>query len=160
VVAQEFDSETLRLAREPIAVAQAVNDTPEGRLDVAASANGILSYGTTANVAQLSWVDRTGKRLGNVGEQSHTIYMFRLADERHLAVQLGNTGGSDLWLMDAEHGVLSRFTADSGSSIQPLWSPDSGWIVFTHLSTHDLVRRPANGVGEEENVAAEPLLAT
>jgi hypothetical protein len=58
--------------------------TSGGKMDVDASANGILLCGATVRKAQLSWVDRTGKHLGSVGATGYDIAMFRLSpDARH-----------------------------------------------------------------------------
>jgi Tol biopolymer transport system component len=128
----------------------------EGRLEVAVSANGILLCGANAAVAQLRWVDRTGKPLADLGEPSPAIYMFRLSpDDRHIAVQIGSAESSDLWLLDAHRGVPSRFTADPGHSTQALWSPDGRTILFTHLGTDDLLHKPSNR-GEEEVIINRP----
>jgi dipeptidyl aminopeptidase/acylaminoacyl peptidase len=155
LVAQEFNPRTLAFAGDPVPLANLTSS--EGRLEVAASANGILLYGATAAVAQLRWVDRTGKLLAELAEPSSAITMFRLSpDERRVAVQYSSAGGSDLWLLDAERGVPSRLTADPGITTQPLWSPDGRTILFTHLGTHALLRKPANGVGEEQVITERP----
>jgi Tol biopolymer transport system component/predicted Ser/Thr protein kinase len=158
LVAQEFNPRSLTLAGDPVPLAEMLNPTSsEGRPEVTASANGILLYGETAAVAQLRWVDRTGKLLAELGEPSPVLHMFRLSpDERHIAVQYGSAGGSDLWLLDVDRGVPSRFTADPGYSTQPLWSPDGRIILFTRLGTHVLLRKPANGIGEEQVVTERP----
>jgi len=162
LVAQVFNPRTLTLARDPVPLVEILNLTsPEGRLEVAASENGILLCGATAAVARLRWVDRKGNLLAELGEPSPAIYMFRLSpDERRVAVQIGSAGGSALWLLDADRGVPSRFTADPGHSTQPLWSPDGRTIIFTHFPTHDLLRKPANGIGEEQVITERPSNST
>ena len=98
LVAQVFNPRTLTLARDPVPLVEILNLTlPEGRLEVAASENGILLCGATAAVARLRWVDRKGNLLAELGEPSPAIYMFRLSpDERRVAVQIGSAGGSHL----------------------------------------------------------------
>jgi len=85
------------------------------------------------------------------------IVMFRPApDERHIAVQRPTGEVHDLWLLDADRGVTTRFTADRTMSTQPVWSPDGRMILFTHLGSSAILRKPANGIGDEEVVIQRP----
>ena len=59
---------------------------------------------------------------------------------------------ADLWLLDAESGVTTRFTADGAITSQPVWSPDGRNILFTHLGSGVIWRKPANGIGDEQVV--------
>jgi serine/threonine protein kinase len=158
LVAQEFNPHTLQLAGEPQAVAEALTGPLEGAMHVGASANGLLLYGSFAELNQLAWVDRKGKLFKEFGEPVERLPMFRISpDERRVAIQrAAGTGGNDLWLLDAERGVSSRFTADSKpgrqTSTQPVWSPDSRIILFTYLGSSGLFRKVASGVGDEQLV--------
>ena len=158
LVAQEFNPHTLQLAGEPQGVAEALNGSLEGAMHVAASANGLLLYGPFAEVNQLVWFDRQGKVLKELGEAVEYLPMFRISpDERRVAIQrAAGTGGTGLWMLDAERGVSSRFTADTEpgrlSSTQPVWSPDNRTILFTYLGSNGFFRKVASGVGEEQLV--------
>ena len=158
LLAQEFNPRSLTVAGDPIPIAEAFDLTSsDGRLEVAASANGILLYGATEAAAQLRWVDRAGRHLADLGEPRLAIHMFRLSpDERRVAVQYGAGGGSDLWLLDADRGVPSRLTAEPGYNTQPVWSPDGRVIVFTRIGRQVILRKPANGIGEEQVVTERP----
>jgi hypothetical protein len=82
------------------------------------------------------------------------IFSFRLSpDERQIAVERGGTDHGDIWLLDAERGVPSRLTADHADTTHPIWSPDGRTILFYHLGSPELLRKAANGVGEEQIVA-------
>jgi Tol biopolymer transport system component/predicted Ser/Thr protein kinase len=159
LIAQAFDAHTLQLSGEPQVIAEGLNSATDAGFHVAASATGLLLYGAFGELGQLAWVDRTGKPLARVGEPAD-IRMFRLSpDERHIAVQQmmsATAGGSDLWLFDAERGVPSRLTADTGHSTQPLWSPDGRTIVFAHLRPSELVRKATNGISDTQVVARRP----
>jgi Tol biopolymer transport system component len=158
LVAQELNPRTLQLSGGPQVIAAALNSTAEGGMHVAASSTGLLLYGAFGEVSQLSWVDRTGTLLNEMGEPAAQIFMFRLSpDERHIAVQQGTTAGSDLWMLDMDRGVSSRFTADLGHSTQAVWSPDSRVILFVHLGQPDILRKAANGAGDAEVVVHRPF---
>jgi Tol biopolymer transport system component/predicted Ser/Thr protein kinase len=157
IVAQEFDPIKLRVSGEPQEIAPAVGGPPQGELHVTASATGLLMYGAFGELTQLAWWSRQGRGLKEVGEPVDGITMFRLApDERHIAVQRPSGEAHDLWLLDAERGVTTRFTADRTLSTQPVWSPDGRMILFTHLGSSTILRKPANGIGDEEVLIQRP----
>jgi Tol biopolymer transport system component len=164
LVAQRFNPRTLQLSGEPQVIADALGRTAEGAMHVAASANGLLVYGSFGELSQLAWVDRTGRLLAKIGEPITDVFMFRLSpDERHIALQQGGSIGHDLWIVDTERGISSRLTAGAAVSTQPLWSPDGRMILFTRLGTHNLLLKPANGAGDEQVVAQrsnEMVIAT
>ena len=154
LVAQVFDPRALRFAGEPQVIVEAINGTSPSELHVAASATGLLLYGAFEQITQLAWWDRAGNRVGDVGPPLDGTRMFRLSpDERHIAVQRLTGGVQDLWLLDAERGVTTRFTADGTLSSQPVWSPDGRTILYTHFASGDLVRRSANGSDDAQVVA-------
>src|SRR5260221_4001625 len=68
LVAQSFDLGTLQLVGEPRLVADAVAaNRLVGKMNVAASADGVVLYGASNTVSQLTWFDRAGKKAGGVG---------------------------------------------------------------------------------------------
>jgi len=157
LVAQEFNPHTLQLAGGPQIIAGAPDGTAKSATHFAASNNGLLVYGAFEEATQLAWLDRNGKLLKKVGEPMENLQMFRLSpDERHIVAQRSMAEGFDLWLLDAERGVSNRLTAGTALSTQPVWSPDSRTILFTHLGTHDLLRRAINGTREEQVVTHRP----
>ena len=54
-------------------------------------------------------------------------------DERKLAVTLANerTGTSDVWLVDLERGIPTRFTTSPRTEFMPCWSPDGRRVAFS-----------------------------
>ena len=155
--AQEFNPETLQLAGEAVQIAESVSVSGNGQMSVAVSATGLLLYNTFSASMRFTWWDRDGKPLAVVGEPAANNFMFRLSpDSRHIAVQRMMAGNSDLWLIEAERGIVNRFTAGTVANTQPIWSPDGRTILFTHLGSRNLFRKETNGVGEEQLVAERP----
>ena len=164
LVAQEFNPSTLKLAGEPHPLADPVARIGiMGQMNVAVSTGGMLLYSASNVFSQFTWLDRTGKPLAMVGEPGEYTSAFRLSpDGRSVAAVRDGPGGRDLWLLEAERGVVSRFTTNSGLSIYPVWSPDSRTIVFTSGASRNLFRKDSSGAGSEEPLApaANPRFAT
>jgi Tol biopolymer transport system component/predicted Ser/Thr protein kinase len=156
LVAQEFNPQTLQLAGEPQPIADAVSPSPRRQMPVAASANGLLLYSSSRAVMQLAWFDRTGKLLRELGEPVEDFLNFRLSpDEHYVAVQRNTAGVWDLWLVDADRGLASRFTTGTGYH-HPIWSPDGRVILYSHIGSRSLLRKAVNGTGGEQVVAQRP----
>ena len=119
----------------------------------AVSANGLLLYGSFGAATKLGWFDRTGKLLRELGEPVESILSFRLSpDERHIVVQRNTAGIWDLWLVDAERGLASRFTTGTGYH-HPIWSPDGRVVLYSHIGSRSVLLKAANGTGAEQVVA-------
>jgi Tol biopolymer transport system component len=156
LVGQEFDPRTVRLGREPQQIVESLQQTHEGEVYVSASGTGLLLYGKSGELMQLAWWHRTGHQLKELGEpmDGFSSGVFRPSpDDRRIAIARFSASIQDLWLMDTERGVTTRFTADGTLTTQPVWSPDGRTILFTRFGSGVLLRKPANGIGEEEIVA-------
>jgi Tol biopolymer transport system component len=95
-------------------------------------------------------MDRTGKRLGTIGQPGLVNTAALSPDEKRISFGIAKQGGdtSDLWLYDVARDVPSRFTFRPGLSADGVWSPDGSRIVFSDLNS--LYQKPANGAGREE----------
>src|SRR6202161_1254538 len=110
LMAQRFDPKKLKLTGEPTPVADPVGKSAiTGRMNVAASGNGLLLYSASGS-NQLTWLDRTGRAQGTRGEPNDYV-IFRISlDGRRVAAAVGNPARADLWLLDVQRNVSSRFT--------------------------------------------------
>ena len=156
LVAQEFNPQTLEFAGDTQPIAEGLSASPRRQMDVAASANGLVLYGSLEAVTQLGWFDRTGKLLRAMGEPVDSILSFRLSPDERYVVEQRNTGGMwDLWLIDAQRGLASRFTTGAGYH-HPVWSPDGRAILYSHIGSRSILRKAANGTGGEQVVIKRP----
>jgi Tol biopolymer transport system component len=60
----------------------------------------------------------------------------------------------DLWILSRTTGERTRLTSDPADELNPLWSPDGNWILFTAQKNgvRNIYRVPANGNGPVEPV--------
>ena len=135
LMAQPFDPEQLRTTGEPSPVAEQVGYYSGLGLGMfSVSENGRLVYGAERRATQLTWFDRTGRPLGDMGESiPYTAPSFS-PDEKTVAVERVDPGtqNQNLWLIETARKAALRFTSDPSLNlnIRPVWSPDGTRIVF------------------------------
>jgi Tol biopolymer transport system component len=160
LVGQAFDPESGQLKGEPRQVAERLSNAGPVSLAFGASENGILTYqavaGTTSS--QLAWFDRSGNKVGVMGEAGG-YYDVRLSpDGRRVAFNLGEAK-SELYVAELGHGLPMRLTFDPNTdSGVPVWSPDENKILFCRLqggkAKAGIYEKPSNGAGTEELLLA------
>ncbi len=148
LMAQPFDSETLRLGAEAVPLISNVRLEPQGGTAAfSASAAGTLAYMTgAASTVQMSWFDRAGRKGASVADPGPWLQMALSPDDRQLAVQRDNTLASDIWLFDLVRSVSSKFTTDGGNN-GPVWSPDGRVLAFRNNRriANEVFRKPLGG---------------
>jgi Tol biopolymer transport system component len=138
LMAQPFDAAARRASGDPFPVAEQVpisNVGGSGRALFSVSATGVLSYwrGGAQQMSQLTWIDRTGKPLGVIGEAGEYSNLSLSPDERRVAVALsaGTPANRDIWLIDlARDATATRLTFDPTPEGDPIWSPDGSQVLF------------------------------
>jgi Tol biopolymer transport system component len=118
--------------------------------------NGALAYWSgDPGFTQLTLVSREGAALHPIGEPGIYLYFNLSHDERQVALTAFGVDSptTDVWLMDVERGVSSRFTSDPAMEQNAYWSPDDKEIVFssTRNGPFNLYRKKLVG-GQEEPV--------
>jgi Tol biopolymer transport system component len=151
VWALPFSLADLKTRGEPFLVAA-------GGRDPSASANGTILYlpESPTPPGRLSWVDREGANVGQIGEAREMRPAPALSpDGTRVAVPENNDGKWDLWLYDLERDTRTRLTSD-GSVVMASWVPDGQSLVFESHPTGraSVLRRvAADGSGEVEDLA-------
>jgi Tol biopolymer transport system component/tRNA A-37 threonylcarbamoyl transferase component Bud32 len=139
LVRQPFDPQRLQLVGDAIIVAESVAGET-GRADFSLSNDGTLAY-RSATLFQLTWVDRAGAKLSEVGSPGPEwapggpLGAFRLSpDESKLAYARRHAGSgrtnSEVWQLDLLRNVPERLTFAPGPDLVPVWSPDSTQVVY------------------------------
>jgi Tol biopolymer transport system component len=155
--AQRFDATTLEVSGEAFPVSDEVALLPGvfPGAAYAASANGVLAWRSGSGLAamQLTWFDRSGRKLGTVGEPADYSNPALSPDERSLAVgRLDPQRKSrDLWIFDLMRGTSTRLTFDPAEEFNPTWSPDGTRVAFTsdRRGVREIYQKPANGSGDD-----------
>jgi serine/threonine protein kinase len=154
LVAYAFDEKSTRVGSRPFRVAESIpSGAPPGYAPIAVSDNGLLAYSSThLHGRELVWLDRSGRRLGNIGEAGDYSTPAVSPDGKRVAVSMreGSKSDTDVWLFDSGRVAWSRFTFDPANDRAPVWSPDGARILYASASrgTLDLYEKPAGGAGE------------
>jgi Tol biopolymer transport system component len=147
LTAQRFDPSRLTLSGAPVPVADMVNG-------FSVSDNGLLLYGKTSTAAaekQLTWFDRAGRLLGQVGTKANYGNLELSPNGDRVAVDIVTDNNRDVWMIDLARGVPSRLTFDPASDWTPVWSPDGSRIAFAsgrNNGTH-IYAKASSGVGSD-----------
>jgi eukaryotic-like serine/threonine-protein kinase len=148
LTAQRFDAATLTLSGTPIPIAEAADG-------VSVSDTGLLVYrksSTTASDKQLTWFDRMGRPLGQLGAKANYLNLELSPGGDRVAVDIvAADRNRDVWVIDVARGVPSRITFNPGSDWTPVWSPDGSRIIYASQGqngTH-IHQKSAAGVGTD-----------
>src|SRR5262249_9319389 len=134
LVAMSFDPRSLKVTGEPLTIADniaAVGGNHE--FDFSASYTTLLTYQTINPNSQLTWFDRTGKKLSLAGNPGNYATVALSPDEHQAAVSLNDADGriADVWLLDLARTNFSRLTLEPSTDGWPQWSPDGSKIIFS-----------------------------
>lgn len=157
LVAQPFDTATLKITGEPVTIVEHVADVGGNHeFDFSVSEDGVLAYQTGNPNSQLTWFDRQGKKLNTVGEPANYGSLVLSPQEQQVAVPLLDSDGriADIWILDLQRGRLSRLTFDPAGDGAPVWSPDGNTIMFSSNRggskiSVNLYTKSANGAGDD-----------
>ena len=166
LMAQPFDVRRLVLSGDAFPIAEQIETVggspPNGFFS--ASENGVLAYqtGTAQAGFQLVWFDRTGKRVGVLGDPAPYADLELSPDGKRASVSILAAGLlRDIWLYDVVRGLRTRYTFGPVSSQTSIWSPDGSRIVFNLNGKHlELHQKASNGAGAEEVLLEDNLSKT
>ena len=153
LMARPFDVSALRFTGDPVPVS---TDIPGGAISwggaqFGASANGVLVHmrGAGATSTELKWRGLDGRILGTIGNPDGYQEYSLSHDGKRLAVSIGQNT-SDIWIIDLESRMRSRFTFDPADERTPQWSPNDDRVAFSSLREVEgrIFVRPTSGQGD------------
>jgi serine/threonine protein kinase len=157
LMAQPFDEKAVTISGDAIPVADTVQYFPQtANALFSVSQNGLLLYqaGSSQVLAQMVWIDRTGRELGPLGAPGDLANPRISPDGKRVAVDIidHQTGNMDIWIYPSSGGVATRVTSDPAIDGAAVWSPDGERLAFMSLRKGhpDVYIRSASGAGGEE----------
>ncbi len=155
LMALKFDTENAEPVGDAFPVAGQVRTDVNFHSAVSASSTGVLvsQQDNSPRTTRLTWMDRSGRQLGTIGESGQYMNIELARDDRRVAVSLvsGTPENRDVWTIDSAGGTATRLTRDPASDAVPLWSRDGRSIVFESYRTGpaSIFRRAADPSGGE-----------
>src|ERR1051325_505675 len=135
LVAQPFDLNKNEFTGDAIPLAEKVEysiDKSRGLFSI--SRNGLLAYQAGGEYRRLPvWYDRTGKKLSTVSDRSVSYWGRLSLDGNRMAMDSPDPQAktNEIWILDLNRGLSTRFTFDRADDILPIWSPDGSRIIFS-----------------------------
>jgi Tol biopolymer transport system component len=125
------------------------------------SENATLIYhlGAGAPLSQLTWVDRTGKELGKIGEPGIIANPTISPDQTRVAFDLANRHerNVDVWTYNLQNNTSARFTFDPSEETTGVWSRDGKTIAFRGIGRSEILRlKASNGLQADTGLAIPP----
>ncbi len=138
LMAQRLDGSTLRPVGDPVPIAESVekaNGIWASHL-FSVSQDGVLAFSGSrqSRKAQLTWLDRSGKVLGTVGNPSVGLSNLRISPD---GTTVAYSVNKDIWLHDLRRDNSSRFTFNNkdSESTRPAWWPDGKYLAYRQNGT-------------------------
>jgi Tol biopolymer transport system component len=149
LMAVAFDQDKLRLAGEPMALAEGLGIV-RGVHDLTVSATGTFVYTAAPSRAaarELVWVDRDGKA-GPIDSAWRAVFtsVALSPDGKALAVGVQDDGSNHVWIKRLNRAP-TKLTLEGDFHDRPAWTADGRAVVFVSRGRQnwDLYQRPVDG---------------
>jgi Tol biopolymer transport system component len=123
----------------------------------AVAENGTVVYNESSAAAQsvLTWHDRAGKELGQLGEVAVQANPALSPDGNRVAVDITDLRGNnlDIWIGDIKRKTSARFTFDLSEETTGVWSRDGSTIAYrSNAGQSNVVIKKADGLEPERRL--------
>ncbi|HXV12974.1 MAG TPA: protein kinase, partial [Candidatus Krumholzibacteria bacterium] len=157
LVVQRFDASSLKLAGEPVPVAESVQFNIyryTGGWDI--SEHGAFAYTTGVGVenGQLTWFDLEGRELGTLGTPN-PIVGLNISPDAQRVVTSERADQFDLWIWDVARGVHTCLTFGPEPAASPIWSRD-GRTIYFGTGAGEVLAKSADGASAATTVYKLP----
>lgn len=153
--AQRFNPESRQLIGVAVPVVENVypadTDVSWGLFSV--SNTGVLVHTAASGSRVLTWFDRKGKVLDNLGQSGQMVALSPDATQVAFNRQVAHRNQA-IWLMDLMTRRTTQLTFDPGREMNPVWSWDGNRIAFVSYpgdgSGFNIHQILSNGAGQDE----------
>ncbi|HUB03129.1 MAG TPA: protein kinase [Terriglobales bacterium] len=159
LVSADFDSSSGKLTGKSVVIANSVGYQPStfwAALTVGGDGTVIYNTGVGAALSALTWVDRSGKILSQVGEPAVVANPTLSPDGTRVAVDIADlkTDNVDIWLESTTGAGNTRFTFDPSEEVTGIWSPDGRMVAWRSVPQEGcaLFEKPSNNLERERKI--------
>jgi eukaryotic-like serine/threonine-protein kinase len=163
LVSVAFDASAGTVSGSTTVVTNAVGFQPSTYWSAFAVAqNGALIYNTGVGAARsaLTWMDRSGKELGRVGDPAIMANPTLSPDGSRVAVDISDQKANnvDIWIESTVGAGNSRFTFDPSEEVTGVWSRDGRMLAYRMADAEgaSLYLKPATGLERESKRFTTP----
>ncbi len=163
LVSVAFGPSAAKVSGRTTAVANVVGFQPStywAALAVGGNGTVIYNTGVGAALSVLTWMDRSGKELGSIGEPAVMANPTLSPDGNRVAVDIADLKANnvDIWLQSTNGAGNARFTFDPAEEVVGVWSRDGGTLAYRSAAGGlTIFTKPANGLEREKAIMqAEP----
>jgi serine/threonine protein kinase len=120
------------------------------------SINGMISFQTGHSSGEriLEWQELETENTAALPTIGRLWFPKISPDGKHCVVEVWgeSQGDADLWLVDLETGLRTRFTFIEGNEIRAVWTPDSRSVIYASVpsvseATTQILQQSVDGVG-------------
>src|SRR6185503_3596770 len=127
LVVQPFNAAAEKITGDPKTLVENIAEVGMNHeFDFSVSETGVLAYQTGDPNSELIWFDRSGKKLGTIGEPRNYGMVSLSPDGQSIAASLMDSDGrvADIWLLDLKRdNIATRLTFEPSMEGDPVWSP-------------------------------------
>jgi Tol biopolymer transport system component len=157
LVSISFDASAGTVSGSTTVVANAVGFQPStywSALTVAENGTLIYNASVGAALSTLTWMDRSGKELGHIGEPAIMCNPTLSPDGSRVAVDVSDPKANnvDIWIESTTGAGNSRFTFDPSEEVNGVWSRDGKVLAYRlgDASGASMCLKPATGLEREK----------
>jgi Tol biopolymer transport system component len=161
LVSIPFDSDKAAVSGSATVIANEVAVQPAtywASLTASPSSTLIYNTNTETSLSVLTWMDRSGKQLGQIGVPAVQCNPMLSPDGSRIAVDISDEKAKnvDVWLESTTGAGNSRFTFDAAEEVAGVWSRDGKTLAYRSsggsIGYGALMLKAANGLEHEKKI--------